>query len=503
MHVPTRASEPSPGKRTLTEQVYGGMVQQRANGNGGTVNASPAHGVATTRSAPPQGDRLGRIFGRSEHLTESVEPVQPLPDDVRGKFEQSLGADLSQVRVHTDGAQATAAGAKAVTHGQDIHMAPVSTIRTAPRARSCSRTRSRTRSSSRARPRGRRPKGERPAPASSGAEHDADRAASAMVAGQPASVTPVAEQAPHAKEYSRAELIAAYNSSLARQDWNDVALRLNGFSDDDITILIGKLTAGQKAHVREGAEVAMPGWSQRVTGAIDAADADAARIAALYAAYEKAVVAAKSSGDWHEVIDRLNGMGDWDIQDRLKKLTWFDYEAMRAQTDNKRVLAAIDKADTARVQRVHKAYDDAIRTQDWKRAANQLHGMNDDDIRERLDKLASDKATVLDLKRIKEAAPTDARLVAMIDEAAKAHGEVVPDPVAVDAMCEIPDVDDKRLLPTVDFTNFAGRPEIAKFAADLEAAYRARRAQSGRRRTGCRGCRTRCRSRRSIPTRSD
>jgi hypothetical protein len=57
MRVSARASEPSPGKRTLTEQVYGGIGQQRANGNDSTVNTSPAHGVATTRSAPPQGDR--------------------------------------------------------------------------------------------------------------------------------------------------------------------------------------------------------------------------------------------------------------------------------------------------------------------------------------------------------------------------------------------------------------------------------------------------------------
>lgn len=48
----------------------------------------------------------------------------PLPDEVRGRFESSLGADLSGVRVHTGSASAAAAesiGAKAYTTGQDIH----------------------------------------------------------------------------------------------------------------------------------------------------------------------------------------------------------------------------------------------------------------------------------------------------------------------------------------------------------------------------------------------
>ncbi len=48
----------------------------------------------------------------------------PLPGDVRGRFEASLGADLSAVRVHTgpDSARAAAAvGARAYTTGNDVH----------------------------------------------------------------------------------------------------------------------------------------------------------------------------------------------------------------------------------------------------------------------------------------------------------------------------------------------------------------------------------------------
>lgn len=48
---------------------------------------------------------------------------RPLPESVRVRFEQSLGVDLSAVRIHTDATAATAAqtiGARAYTIGQDI-----------------------------------------------------------------------------------------------------------------------------------------------------------------------------------------------------------------------------------------------------------------------------------------------------------------------------------------------------------------------------------------------
>ena len=48
----------------------------------------------------------------------------PLPEDIRARFEASLGADLSAVRVHTGAASADASaaiGARAYTLGQDIH----------------------------------------------------------------------------------------------------------------------------------------------------------------------------------------------------------------------------------------------------------------------------------------------------------------------------------------------------------------------------------------------
>lgn len=408
---------------------------------------------------------------------------QPLPDDLRTKFEASLGADLSGVRVHVDAnadQKTKAAGAKATATGQDIHLAPGEyDPHSANGQELLAHEVAHTVQQKHAAPQT-QAKSELPAPSSS-AEREADGAASAMVSGEKATVSPVAEQQPHAKDYSRQELLDAYNSALAKQAWADVSLRLNGFSDDDITMLVAKMTGGQHAHVREAAEAAMPGWSQRVTGAIDAADSNAAKIAVLYAAYEKAVVAARASGDWTEVANRLNGLGDWDAQDRLKKLTWFDYEAIRAANPTPRVVAALDKADTARVARAQAAYKQAIASQDWVSAANHLHGFNDEGMAAALDELASNKDTVSYLKRIKEAAPKDARLVATIDRIAKEHGEIVPDPLVVQPICEMPDVsDDTRPLKGLDLSNFAGNVRIAKFATELEAVYNANRATSGR-----------------------
>jgi archaellum component FlaC len=78
---------------------------------------------------------LGAAFGSrdrngvAEHAEAAVDRAAsgsgaPLRDDLRERFESSLGADLSSVRVHTGGASveaSAAVGAKAYTVGNDIH----------------------------------------------------------------------------------------------------------------------------------------------------------------------------------------------------------------------------------------------------------------------------------------------------------------------------------------------------------------------------------------------
>lgn len=96
-----------PGKRTLTSQ----LVQR--------VATEPA-------SAPRQTRDANGVADGAEHAVAAAASSSgaALPDPVMRKFESSLGADLSRVRVHTDGASAASAdavGAKAYTMGNDIH----------------------------------------------------------------------------------------------------------------------------------------------------------------------------------------------------------------------------------------------------------------------------------------------------------------------------------------------------------------------------------------------
>ncbi|MEO7730951.1 MAG: DUF4157 domain-containing protein [Kofleriaceae bacterium] len=80
--------------------IASGLLQRQRDGNG--VASDAEHAVA----------RAGSSTGSA------------LPDALLRKFEASLGADLSSVRVHTGAASASAAhavGAKAYTLGQDIH----------------------------------------------------------------------------------------------------------------------------------------------------------------------------------------------------------------------------------------------------------------------------------------------------------------------------------------------------------------------------------------------
>jgi hypothetical protein len=405
---------------------------------------------------------------------------QGLPDGVRGQFEASLGLDLTDVQVHTDaGAAATAnaVGARAVAIGQDIYFAagqydPASHAGQELLAHEVAHTAQQRSASPQAQPKA------AVAPATHGAEGEADRAASAMVAGQPATVTPIGEAAAFAKEYTRDELLAAYRGALARMDWTDVALRLNGFADGDIAMLVGKMSFGQLTHTREAALAAMPGWSDRVTTAIDAVDANAQKVAALYAAYEKAVKAAQAGGSWTEVADRLNGMGDWDIQDRLKRFTWFELMAIRDATTNQRVIAHVDKADTARVQRTQAAYKDAVNSQNWARVAQLLNAFDTAGIESSIRELADKNLKhlrFLKSEAIRIMPDHHERVTSVIDAVAREHGEEPPQPIPYVAHVEIPDVsDDTRPMAGTDLSNFAGNTKVATFAAELAASAAAR-----------------------------
>lgn len=146
--------------------IASGLVQRQRDGNG--VAADAEHAVAAASSSS----------GTS------------LPTSLMRKFESSLGADLSGVRVHTGEASASAAqavGAKAYTVGQDIHFGAGHYEPSSPGgehliAHEVAHTVQQAGGAQR-----RQYKLEVSSPGDS-FEHEADRAADAMVSGRAASV---------------------------------------------------------------------------------------------------------------------------------------------------------------------------------------------------------------------------------------------------------------------------------------------------------------------------
>ncbi|HEX4422264.1 MAG TPA: DUF4157 domain-containing protein [Kofleriaceae bacterium] len=157
----------APGRLNRTAQLWSpehpvrsGLIQRKASGAAMADDAADAVGRASTSAG------------------------RPLPDAMRNKFEASLGADLSAVRIHTGGdshAAARAIGAKAYTLGQDIHFSgkhdPTSAADELLVAHEVAHTVQQQGSAPVA-----QHKLEVSAP-TDGFEHEADRAADAMVAG--------------------------------------------------------------------------------------------------------------------------------------------------------------------------------------------------------------------------------------------------------------------------------------------------------------------------------
>ena len=174
----TSQSDVAPGRAATSSQlsapkqpVTSALVQRKARDENG-VAPGAADAVAGASSSSGDG----------------------LPTTVMRKFESSLGTDLSGVRVHTGAASQEAAGAvgaRAYTQGQDIHFGagqydPSSGSGQQLLAHEVAHT---------VQQRGGTPTRQNKLEVSSpndGAEHEADRAAEAMVTGAPASVSTLA-----------------------------------------------------------------------------------------------------------------------------------------------------------------------------------------------------------------------------------------------------------------------------------------------------------------------
>jgi hypothetical protein len=106
----------APGKQTLTSRLG-----RRAP----SADAVAASMISQLGLVQRSGD--GPVAGDPDALVARAAggPSNALPAPLRQQFERSLGADLSNVRVHTDQSAAEAAsglGARAFAHGQDIYV---------------------------------------------------------------------------------------------------------------------------------------------------------------------------------------------------------------------------------------------------------------------------------------------------------------------------------------------------------------------------------------------
>jgi outer membrane protein OmpA-like peptidoglycan-associated protein len=174
-----------PGKSTLTSRLAPRPVNL-------TIMRDASPDVAPQAGQAPQARDANGVATGADAAVEraATSSGQPLPGPIQRRFESSLGADLSEVRVHTgpESAEAAAAvGARAYATGQDIHFAagayqPDDPFGMHLLAHEVAHTVQQAGG-----PATRQHKLEVSAPSDS-AEVEADRAADAMVAGAPASV---------------------------------------------------------------------------------------------------------------------------------------------------------------------------------------------------------------------------------------------------------------------------------------------------------------------------
>jgi len=185
----TRSNATEPGQssrsaflRKSDNAVASGLVQRKASDANGVAGGA-AHAVAAASSTSSS----------------------PLPDTLMRKFESSLGADLSGVRVHTGDVSAHAAdavGIKAYTMGNDIHFGaghydPSSSGGQHLLAHEVAHT---VQQSGGAQRMQRKPEVSSPGDS---LEHEADHAADAMVSGRAATVSRASGLSRHAKTLYR------------------------------------------------------------------------------------------------------------------------------------------------------------------------------------------------------------------------------------------------------------------------------------------------------------
>jgi hypothetical protein len=183
-----------------------------------------------------------------------------LPSSVRSKFESSLGTDLSGVRVHTGGASETAAGAvgaRAYTIGQNIHFGagyydPSSRDGQHLLAHEVAHT---------VQQRGASPHRQNKLEVSSphdAAEHEADRAADAMVTGAPVALGHTGGAQIHRDYRTDLDKAGDAGEEAAKHGGNDKVMQIKTIKDKN---------EAQAAHK------VISGWTTELTEALTSKDA--------------------------------------------------------------------------------------------------------------------------------------------------------------------------------------------------------------------------------------
>jgi hypothetical protein len=189
---------------------------------------------------------------------------RPLPASARHFMEPRFGADLSDVRIHT-GPEAVhtarALNARAYTVGRDIMFGAG---RYAPDTAEGKKL----------------------------LAHELTHVVQQGAAPTRRSSGPSLRVAPTVQRATRDELLAAYTEALARPDWSEVAVRLNGFNDADIKRLISRYSKAALNAVKKAALTVMPGWNARVVQPINA------RLAALMGSSSVLYATAKEIKDY-------------------------------------------------------------------------------------------------------------------------------------------------------------------------------------------------------------
>ncbi len=114
------------GKRTKEYFRRPAARQEKTTAVAGAVgpDLSVSRNFAVIQGSPMMAVQRQRLAYTSESVTQQQTNKTGLSDEVKERMESSIGADFSDVRIHSSSSQAPDVGALAFTQGNDIHFAP-------------------------------------------------------------------------------------------------------------------------------------------------------------------------------------------------------------------------------------------------------------------------------------------------------------------------------------------------------------------------------------------